>query len=124
MTRIVTARDAGPRQHVHPRQRIHEGAPFHAKGPADRGFAGAPLQGSQDGLELLGADGPRPASVFPPPPGGRQPGRDALLGQGPFILRQRAEKTEQEGPVWGGRIHLFGQGAERHALGLEGQDNL
>ena len=51
------------------------------------------LQGSQDGLELLGADGPRPAPVFPPPLGGRQPGRDAFLGQGPFILRQRAEET-------------------------------
>ena len=61
---------------------------------------------------------------FSPPLGGRQPGHDPFLGQGPFILRQRAEETEQEGPVRRGRIHLFGQGTKRHALNLEGEDNL
>ena len=62
-----------------------------------------------------------PAPLFPPPLGRRQPGHDPFLGQGPFILRQRPEETEQEGPVRRGRIHLFGQRTKRHALALKGQ---
>ena len=46
---------------------------------------------AQDRLQLFGADRPGPSPAFAPALGGRQPGRDAFLRQGPFILRQRAK---------------------------------
>src|SRR5262249_2182948 len=43
---------------------------------------------------------------------------------GAFVLGQRPKDTQQAGPLRGGGVHLLGQGAKRHALCLEGGNNV
>ena len=81
------------------------------------------MQGGEDGLQFFSADRLGPSPAFPAASGCLQPGPNAFLRQRAFILGQRSKDTQQECPLRDGGIHLFGQGAKRHALHLEGGDN-
>jgi len=67
---------------------------------------------------VFGADRAGASPAFPAAPRGLQAGPNAFLRQGAFVLGQRPKHTEEEGPLWGGGIHLFREGAEGHTLGL------
>ncbi len=82
------------------------------------------MQGSEDGLPLFGAACLGPSPAFPSALCGLQPSPNAFLHQRAFVLGQRPKHTQEERPLRGGGIHLLGQGAKRHALRLEGGNNV
>lgn len=102
-----------------PSQGIDERAALDSKGAADRGFRRTAFERRDDGRHLLRVDRDRAPAPSSATARRGEASANPLLDQRALELRQRTEDLEQEFPLWGGGVHLFGQRAECDATILQ-----